>query len=57
MPHADPEARRAYHRAYMARYRAEHGDRVREYHRQWRAEHPGANARYTVNACSSTRLH
>jgi 5-methylcytosine-specific restriction endonuclease McrA len=47
VPHKDPEARREYHRAYMARYRAEHGDEDRQYHRQWRAANPGVSAGYS----------
>jgi 5-methylcytosine-specific restriction endonuclease McrA len=37
MPHKDPDARRAYRREYMRRYRALNGDAVRAYERDWRA--------------------
>jgi hypothetical protein len=40
MAHKDPEARRAYRREYMRRYRALNGEKVRAYHRDWYARNP-----------------
>jgi 5-methylcytosine-specific restriction endonuclease McrA len=46
VPHKDPEARRAYQRAYKAVWLVKNADRLREQQREWRKRNPEKAAEY-----------